>query len=82
MECCTTISTSLTFDAAVQTTPPPPREQRLDVLTEIDVKAALKNRLDEDSEPYLILGACNRQAVVSLTNPPELHPVADEARSV
>jgi len=29
------------------------------ILTEIDVKATLKKKIDKDVAPYLILGACN-----------------------
>lgn len=55
------ISTSLraSFDDAVEMTRKALFEQGFGVLTEIDVKATLKAKLDEDMEDYLILGACN-----------------------
>ncbi|KKW64762.1 MULTISPECIES: DUF302 domain-containing protein [Mycolicibacterium] len=55
------LSTSLktTFDDAVTRTREALAEQGFGVLTEIDVKATLKTKLDEDMENYLILGACN-----------------------
>lgn len=56
-----TLSTTLhiSFDDAVQQTTQALAEQGFGVLTTIDVKATLKQKLGEDMEDYLILGACN-----------------------
>ena len=55
------ISTSLRtgFSEAVARTREALADQGFGVLTEIDMKATLKKKLDIDMEDYLILGACN-----------------------
>ena len=49
----------LDYDRAVQQTVAALKEQGFGVLTEIDVKATLKQKLDVDFQRYVILGACN-----------------------
>ncbi|GGC68104.1 DUF302 domain-containing protein [Hoyosella rhizosphaerae] len=55
------IATELTttFDDAVEKTRTALADQGFGILTEIDVKATLKTKIDKDIENYLILGACN-----------------------
>jgi uncharacterized protein (DUF302 family) len=55
------ISKKLTipFDAAIDRVAVELQEQGFGVLTEIDVQATLKKKLDVDFRRYMILGACN-----------------------
>ena len=49
----------LKYDDAIIKTKEELKKEGFGVLTEIDVKATLKKKLDVDFDKYIILGACN-----------------------
>ena len=64
---------NLSYEEAVERTKAALKIQGFGVLTEIDVKKTMKEKLDADFQPYVILGACNPPlAHKALTNEPEI----------
>jgi uncharacterized protein (DUF302 family) len=49
----------LTFEQALTKVKQELKKEGFGVLTEVDVKATMKNKLDVDFRPYQILGVCN-----------------------
>jgi uncharacterized protein (DUF302 family) len=68
-----TATTSAELPDAVDRVRAELKEEGFGVLSEIDVQATLKEKLDIDGEPYIILGACNPPlAHEALSAEPEL----------
>jgi len=56
-----TVTLDLPYDKAVGAVRHALAEQGFGILTEIDARATMKEKLGADMEPYVILGACNPQ---------------------
>ena len=63
----------LPYEQAVERTREALGREGFGVLSEIDVRATLKKKLDVDVEPYVILGACN---------PPLAHRALSSERNI
>jgi uncharacterized protein (DUF302 family) len=51
--------TDQSFDVIRQKTEEALKSEGFGILTEIDIQATMKKKLDKEYKPYLILGACN-----------------------
>ena len=47
------------YDEAIEKTKESLKEQGFGIVTEIDMQAILKSKIDKDIPPYIILGACS-----------------------
>lgn len=67
------VTVSLPYERAVEAAREELAKEGFGVLTEIDVKKTLKEKLDAEFRPYVILGACN---------PPMAHQALSAERDI
>jgi uncharacterized protein (DUF302 family) len=67
------VTLDIPYEAAIEKATAALKEEGFGVLTEIDVKATLKKKIDVDFRRYIILGACNpKLAYQALQNETEI----------